>query len=80
MVNQSRLIQTFTDLVAIDSPSFGERAVCDHLKAILRDQLSLNPVEDGAAALLNGNCGNLYTYVDGGLNLPPLLLLSLIHI
>ena len=74
MVNQSRLIQTFTDLVAIDSPSFGERAVCDHLKAILRDQLSLNPVEDGAAALLNGNCGNLYTYVDGGLNLPPLLL------
>ena len=73
MVNSSRLVQTFTDLVAIDSPSFGERAVCDHLTTILRHQLGLNPVEDGAASLVGGNCGNLYTYVEGKLPLPPIL-------
>ncbi len=72
MINQQRLIQTFVDLVVIDSPSYGERAVCDHLKNHL-SALGLTPIEDDAASRLNGNSGNLYAYIEGSLDLPPLL-------
>ena len=31
-MNKERLVKTFTDLVALDSPSFDEQAVCRYIK------------------------------------------------
>ena len=36
MINVNRLVETFSQLVAIDSPTFGERKVADHLKKTLQ--------------------------------------------
>lgn len=71
-IDSKRLVDLFCRLVSIDSPSRGEREVCDHVKGLLT-ALGLDPQEDGAAEPLGGNCGNLYCYVDGSLDLPPLL-------
>ena len=71
-ISAERLLNMFGQLVALDSPSFGERAVCDCIAEKLTS-LGLSPVEDDAAVRIGGNTGNLYTYVDGTLPLPPLL-------
>lgn len=72
MINQARLVKTFAELVAIDSPSFGERAMCDkiiqHLQAI-----GIPSSEDDSAVKIGGTSGNLYAYLEGSLDLPPLL-------
>ena len=31
-MNKERLVKTFTDLVALDSPSFDEQAVCRYIQ------------------------------------------------
>lgn len=72
MVNQERLLALFRQLVAIDSPSYGERRICDFLKEKL-SALGLAAQEDDAAGKIGGSCGNLYCYVDGAADLPPLL-------
>lgn len=64
LVNKERLVNLFSELVSKDSPSFGERAVCDCLTAHLQ-KLGLSPHEDGCAAKTGGNCGNLYTFLPG---------------
>jgi tripeptide aminopeptidase len=69
----SRLWETFSALTAIDSPSFGERALCSALKERL-GQMGAQMHEDGAGALFGGSCGNLYAFLPGSLPLPPLLL------
>ncbi len=71
-MNTQRLLQTFSALVAVDSPSFGERAMAD----CLRDRLSalgIDCTEDDAGAMLGGNAGNLFARVPGSLDQPALL-------
>lgn len=72
MIQKDRLLTLFGQLVAIDSPSFCEREAADFVKRKLAD-LGLSPQEDNAGVQSNGNCGNVYTYVDGAVQLPPLL-------
>lgn len=72
MIDRKHLLALFRELVSIDSPSYGERMVCDCIKSRLL-ALGLLPREDNAAAKIDGSCGNLYCYVEGTLNLPPLL-------
>ena len=72
MINRDRLLSLFEQLISFDSPSFGEREICDFIKGKLAD-LGIAACEDGAAEKIGGNCGNLYAYVGGALNLPPLL-------
>ena len=72
MIQKDRLITVFEQLVAIDSPSFGEREAADFVKAKLFE-LGVLTTEDNAGALSNGDCGNVYAHIDGALKLPPLL-------
>ncbi|MFY9380851.1 MAG: M20/M25/M40 family metallo-hydrolase [Eubacteriales bacterium] len=73
MINKERLIKSFMELVATDNPSYGERAICDFITARLRS-LGITPYEDDTASKIGGSAGNLYAYVEGTLDLPPILL------
>lgn len=72
-IQTDRLVRHFMDLVAIDSPTCGERQMADRLTADLR-ALGFTVEEDDAAVKLGGNAGNLYGYLPGREDLPPLLL------
>ena len=72
MVNSERLLSLFKKLVETDSPSGAERQVCDILKAELAE-LNISVIEDNAGESINGNAGNLYAFVDGNVDLPPIL-------
>jgi len=73
MIDKARLVKCFTELVAIDSPSFGERAMCDEITARMR-KIGIIPEEDTSSKEIDGTAGNLYAYIDGTLDLPPILL------
>ena len=73
MINRDRLVGLFTELVEIDSPSLGEREMCGKLKEKLA-ALGIDSYEDGTAAKIGGNAGNLYAYIDGSIDLKPILL------
>lgn len=73
MINKERLITSFIELVATDNPSYGERAMCDFIAKRLRC-LGITPYEDDTASKIGGSAGNLYAYVDGDFDLPPILL------
>ncbi len=73
MINQNRLLKLFTELVEIDNPSRRERAMCDKIREKL-NELGIDSYEDNTGAKIGGNAGNLYAYIDGTQNLPPLLL------
>lgn len=72
MIDSHRLLTLFEQLVSIDSPSFGERAMCDFLRKKLAE-LGIAADEDESAAKLHSACGNLYAYLDGEPALSPLL-------
>lgn len=71
-MDTKRLLDTFFEMVSIDSPSFGERELCDYLADILAG-LGFKIYEDNAGDLLGGASGNLYGYLDGDSALEPLL-------
>lgn len=71
-INKKRLLDLFKKLVATDSPSGGERKVCDILKSEL-GKLNISVLEDNAGKYINGNAGNIYAYIDGDETLPPIL-------
>ena len=73
IINTQRLLDCFRELVAIDSPSFGERAMADALTARLR-KLGFAVREDDGAKKIHANAGNLFATLPGRLDLPPLLL------
>lgn len=73
IIQTDRMVRHFIDLVAIDSPTYGERQMADRLTQDLRE-LGFSVEEDGAGAILPGNAGNLYGYLPGRTDLPPLLL------
>lgn len=56
--DHDRLRATFARLCAVRSPSGAERAIADHVTSRLRS-LGLRVEEDGAAAALGGDAGNL---------------------
>ena len=61
---RERLHRTFAALCRIESPSGRERACADAVSAHLRG-LGVEVVEDGAGALVGGDCGNLLARVPG---------------
>ncbi|MGI6004739.1 MAG: M20/M25/M40 family metallo-hydrolase [Christensenellales bacterium] len=71
-IDASRMIENFTELVAIDSPSFEEKQMGEYLKGWLED-LGFSVYQDDAGSRLGGNCGNVYGFLDGEKSLPPLL-------
>lgn len=58
MINETRLVESFLDMVKIPSPSFKERQVADYLKKVLED-LGLEVTEDNAGEKIGGNAGNI---------------------
>lgn len=72
MIDISRLLVLFERLISFDSPSFGEREIGDFVTDQLK-KLQISVWEDGAAETIGGNCGNLHGYLEGTLDLPPLL-------
>lgn len=72
-IDQQRLVQLFQELVSIDSPSYGERAMADVLTGKLK-ALGFAVEEDDAAQKLGGTAGNLIATLPGELDLPPILL------
>lgn len=72
-IDREELVREFTELAAIDSPSFEEREMADELTRRLRE-LGFSVREDDAAAKIGGNAGNLYAYRKGTLSGKPILL------
>lgn len=70
--NQVRIIDEFTKLVSINSPSFFERQMGDYIKNRLQ-ALGLIVIEDDAGEKIGGNCGNIYGFLNGNTNRKPLL-------
>lgn len=75
MVNVKRMEEEFMELVAVDSLSRREREMADLLIGKLR-ALGLSVREDGAAAAVGGNCGNLICHLPGNTNQPPVLFMA----
>lgn len=71
-MNEERLVKTFTDLVALDSPSFDEQAVCRYIKERLT-ALGVQVAEDDSAAATGSTCGNLLATIPGDPSLEPVL-------
>ena len=72
MIERNYLLSLFEELIQIDSPSFRERRMGDVVTEKLKS-LGIPVREDGAADVIGGSCGNLYGYLEGDLDLPPLL-------
>lgn len=72
MINRERIISEFSELVEIDSPSFGERKMADVLKHKL-EGIGFSVNEDGAGSNYGSDCGNLYGYLSGDIPGEPLL-------
>lgn len=68
----NRLWNTFKELSAIYSPSYGEREFCDALKKQF-SELGICLQEDKTGKLIGGNSGNLYGFIAGKLDGPPIL-------
>lgn len=73
MVNKLRIQDTFCRLVSIDSVSYHEREMADVLKEYLLE-LGFVVKEDLAGDYYQGNCGNIYAYLEGDILGDPILL------
>ena len=71
-MNKKRLLDTFSELVSIYSPSLTERLVCDYLSSQL-SILGFRLHEDLVGEKIGGNSGNLYGFLPGDESLEPLL-------
>ncbi len=71
-INKERLVNTFIELVKIDSPSFEEGAVASQIKKTL-EGLGLEVLEDQANLKCGGQIGNLYAKYPGTIKGNPLL-------
>ncbi|RDY30507.1 M20/M25/M40 family metallo-hydrolase [Lachnotalea glycerini] len=72
MINKKALMEEFCSLAAIDALSFQEREIADVLKEKLI-ALGFTVIEDHAGVRYNGNCGNLYAFLQGEIGSEPLL-------
>lgn len=73
MVNRTRLVDEFLELVKIDSLSGKERQMCDTLKRKL-ENMGYMPVEDDAGEKTGGNSGNIICTVKGNKSVPAILI------
>jgi len=64
LIKPERLLELFLTLVKINSPSLDERRVADFI-LLQFAALGYEVCEDGAAAEIGGNTGNLYAYKKG---------------
>ncbi len=72
MINTIRLVKEFCNLVSIDALPYKEREMAEVLKGYLTE-LGFEVTEDKAGEYYEGNCGNVYGYLPGTLEGPPLL-------
>ena len=75
MINRQRVLQEFMELVAIASPSGGEREIADALTKKLQ-AAGLTVEEDGAGEKIGGNAGNLIARLPGNVAGAPVLMLN----
>ena len=75
MINRQRVLQEFMELVAIASPSGGEREIADALTKKLQ-AAGLTVEEDGAGEKIGGNAGNLIARLPGTVAGAPVLMLN----
>ncbi len=73
LLNETRLVNEFVELVKIDSLSLRERQMCDLLKRKLLE-LGYTAVEDDAGEKIGGECGNIICTIKGSKNVPAILL------
>lgn len=73
MIDERRLCGEFAELVAIDSPSFGERRMADRVKEKL-SVLGFQVYEDKAGGYYGSDTGNVYGFLKGTAPGDPLLL------
>jgi len=67
-INKERLLSYFSSLVAIDSKSFDEKEMGEYIRQHL-DTLGFTIYEDDTGKQYNGNCGNIYGYLEGEENI-----------
>lgn len=72
-MNQDRMVQEFLELIAISSPSLGERQIADVVKAKLQE-LGCEVEEDGVAPHIGGTAGNIIARLKGDGRGEPLML------
>lgn len=75
MINKTRLLNDFFELLRINSPSKEERSLARVLKNKLA-KLNLSVIEDDTGTKIGGNTGNLIAHCQGNLPTAPKLLLS----
>lgn len=71
-INRKRITEEFCSLVEIDALSYQERNIADVLKKKL-GELGFQVREDDAGTHYNGSAGNVYGFLEGELEGPPLL-------
>ncbi len=74
-IDEERLVATFRELVKINGPSFAERPVADYLRGAF-SRIGLAVEEDGAAAEIGGDCGNLLVRIPGTAAVAPRLIIA----
>lgn len=73
MVNSDRLIQTFTDLVKLNSPTFEEKPVAEYLVEVLM-QLGVEVFTDDSYLVTGSNSGNIIARLEGKTVARPLMI------
>ncbi len=71
-INRERLAKRFMTLCEIDSPSWQERRVADHLIAVCTELGAQEILEDDSSKKTNADCGNLVVRFPGSLPKEPL--------
>jgi tripeptide aminopeptidase len=72
MIKEERIRQRFTEMVSIDSPSFGERRMADYVKKEL-ENLGFQVQEDQAGKHYGSDTGNIYGFLKGTVPGKPIL-------
>ncbi len=75
MIKKTRLLETFIDLLKINSPSFNEGGVAKYIAARFRKK-NISIYRDQSYKKFGGKCGNLYAKTNGKKNGVPLLFVS----
>jgi len=75
MLNRSRLIDEFIELVKVDSISLHEREMADRLTSKLQ-RMGYDVEEEDFAEEIGGNAGNLRCYIQGNDSVPAIMFMA----
>ncbi len=75
MVNKKRLVDTFCDLVRVDSVAGKERLMAGSIMKKLSD-MGYHPYEDNAGDTIGGNAGNVIVRIPGTTGAEPVLFMA----